>query len=255
MRENKGKGKGKGQYPVVLAPPGSRIYAVGDIHGRWDLLERLLRQIREDARTSRATRRVVVFLGDYLDRGRQSAEVVETLANGPPNHPQWLGFQWICLKGNHEDAMLQFADGCSDGHGWLANGGGATIESYSGRPCPPDAGPDALRAQLLDGLSDRHRRFLAGLPVQHSEGDYLFVHAGLRPGVPLAEQTADDMMWIRGEFLSSAVDHGQVVVHGHTIVEEPEIHANRIAVDTGAYASDRLTALMIEGAWRGFLST
>jgi len=255
MREIKGKAKGKGGVSAVLAPPDSRIYAVGDIHGRWDLLERLLRLIGEDARRSRATRRVLVFLGDYVDRGPQSAAVVETLCNGPPDQPQWQGFRWICLKGNHEDAMLQFADGRSDGHGWMAFGGCATIESYSGRRCPPAAGPDCLRDQLLERLPDRHRRFLSGLPIHHSEGDYLFVHAGLRPGVPLAEQTPDDMMWIRDEFLSSTADHGRMVVHGHTIVTDPEIHANRIAVDTGAYASERLTALVVEGAWRAFLST
>ncbi|HIJ61746.1 MAG TPA: serine/threonine protein phosphatase [Rhodospirillaceae bacterium] len=240
---------------TVLAPPATRLYAIGDIHGRWDLLQTLLGLIRCDAGTSTASRRVVVFLGDYVDRGRQSAEVVEALVNGPPDDPSWRGFQWICLKGNHEDAMLRFLDGETDGEDWLAHGGRTTIESYSRRPIPPAAGPGGLRAQLRDGLPDRHRRFLAGLPLWHAEGDYLFVHAGLRPGVAMADQNPDDLMWIRGSFLTSAVDHGRMVVHGHSIVPQPEIHANRIAIDTGAYCSGRLTALVSEGSDSGFLST
>lgn len=241
--------------PSALTPPATRLYAVGDIHGRLDLLEQLLAAIREDALGSRASRRVLVFLGDYVDRGPHSAEVVELLANGPPGDAAWRGFRWICLKGNHEAAMLDFVEGRTDGQVWLANGGFTAVESYSGLPCRDVEQPEDWRIRLRDSLPARHRDFLSALPVHHAEGDYLFVHAGLRPGIPLADQEARDLLWIRGTFLSSPADHGYLVVHGHSIVEAPEIHPNRIAIDTGAYHSGRLTALVAEGSWRGFLST
>lgn len=240
--------------PVPSVPAGSLIYAVGDIHGRADLLAHLLTQIEDSARSSVARRRVVLFLGDYVDRGPDSRAVLQRLIDGPP--PGW---QWIFLRGNHEDMMLHFLGDLSYGPAWLRNGGLATIDAYAGTA---HAGtgldgldPSALQELLLRHLPPAHRDFLADLPCCHGEGDYFFVHAGVRPGVPLERQQPEDMVWIRGPFLRSAADHGKIIVHGHTIAAEPEVCANRIGIDTGAYASGRLTALMLEGRERRFLHT
>jgi len=239
---------------TVLAPAGARLYAVGDIHGRKDLLDRLLEAILRDAARSRAGRRVVVFLGDYIDRGPDSKEVVEMLRNGPPGSPRWSGFQWVCLRGNHEQALLNFLDDPLSGPMWLANGGMEAILSYAGQPI--DRGDlDGLQAQLRAAFPPSHRAFLSSLPYSHCEGDYFFAHAGIRPGVPLGRQDPMDLMWIRGEFLKSRADHGKLVIHGHTVSARPEILANRIGIDTGAFRSGQLTALVAEGAERGFLST
>ncbi len=240
---------------TVLAPAGARVYAVGDIHGRKDLLDRLLGMILRDAQRSRAGRRLIVFLGDYVDRGGQSRAVVETLLAGPPSTPQWAGFRWLCLKGNHEEAMLRFLDDLSIGPAWLANGGLETVEDYAGERGLDDSDLVGLQVRLRRSLPSRHAEFLAQLPLTHVEGDYLFVHAGIRPGVPWDAQNPRDLMWIRGDFLSSNADHGKMVVHGHSIAKIPESRRNRIGIDTGAYASGRLTALVVEGATRSFLST
>ncbi len=239
----------------ALAPPGTRLYAVGDVHGRCDLLERLLGTIQRDAQRSRAARRVIVFLGDYVDRGSQSRDVVELLCAGPPATPQWAGFRWVCLRGNHEDAMLSFLDDLSAGPSWLANGGLATIESYADTAWLDIDDLPALQVLLRRSLPDEHRAFLENLAYRHVEGDYYLVHAGVRPGVDLESQRPQDLMWIRNEFLSSDADHGKLVVHGHTIAAAPQVRPNRIGIDTGAYYSGRLTALVIEGAEKSFLST
>ena len=240
---------------TLLAPAGTRVYAVGDIHGRKDLLDRLLAMILRDSQRSRAGRRLIVFLGDYVDRGPQSKAVVETLLAGPPPVPHWAGFRWLCLKGNHEHAMLRFLDDLSIGRAWLANGGLATIEDYAGEDRLDEADLAELQALLRRHLPEGHATFLAGLPLSHVEGDYLFVHAGIRPGVPWDLQQPNDLMWIRSEFLSSSADHGKMVVHGHSIVKAPESRRNRIGIDTGAFASGHLTALVLEGAERRFLTT
>lgn len=240
------------------APVGTRIYAIGDIHGRHDLLVRLLDLVARDAEAAGAARNKVVFLGDYIDRGPKSRDVVELLLRGPAQRPEWRNQEWICLKGNHEEAMLDFlAEGVS-GPGWLLNGGLACAASYCGQlpPFEPGALPlNRLREALLAALPDSHRAFLARLPYFHIEGDYLFVHAGLRPGLRLEEQSPADMMWIREEFLSSPLEHGHLVVHGHTISALPDIRPNRIGIDTGAFATGRLTALVVQGSLKSFLNT
>ncbi|MCG5243674.1 metallophosphoesterase [Azospirillum doebereinerae] len=234
-------------------PRGMRVYAVGDVHGRLDLLDQLLGQILHDASTAPGLLKYVVFLGDYVDRGPDSAGVIERLANGLPGD---LGA--VCLRGNHDDTMRLFLDDAGVGPGWLTYGGDATLASY-GLPSPaPDGPPEhMLEAQRLlnAALPPHHRGFLAGLRCHLTIGDYHFVHAGVRPGVPLDRQEDGDRMWIRNEFLSSRHDHGKVVVHGHTIAPEPELRANRIGIDTGAYATNRLTALVLEGTDRRFLCT
>jgi serine/threonine protein phosphatase 1 len=180
--------------------------------------------------------------------------VVETLRQGPPNEPRWSGFSWVCLRGNHEEALLRFLADALAGPTWLANGGMAAIDSYAG---PQRDAHDLLSLQeaLQRGLPGEHRSWLESLPHSHAEGDYFFAHAGVRPGVPLHRQDPMDLMWIRREFLDSAAEFGKVVVHGHTVTDQPVQRHNRIGIDTGAYRSGRLTALVAEGAERGFLSS
>ncbi|MEO5336010.1 MAG: serine/threonine protein phosphatase [Magnetospirillum sp. WYHS-4] len=233
--------------------PGRRVYAVGDIHGRADLLRRLLDRIAADAGDSPDLRHVLVFLGDYVDRGPESAKVIDLLLEGPPS-----GFDIVYLRGNHEQFLVDFLDLGVAGETWLANGGRATIESYGldatavlfGRTSLAD-----LRESLRDALPASHRAFLDALKLYHEESGYLFVHAGIRPGATLADQVPADLLWIRGPFLMSTQDFGRVVVHGHTVEPEPAILRNRIGIDTGAYRSGRLTCLVLEGEIRRVLST
>ncbi len=236
-------------------PADLRLYAVGDIHGRLDLLERLLVLIGRDAAESAARRRRVVFLGDYVDRGPDPREVVDLLCAGPPRSAAWAGFEWICLKGNHEDMMIQFIDGAEFGRAWLTNGSRTTMASYGVLDLAGLADPAILRSNLQRAMPPRHLTFLRRLPSYHVEGDYLFVHAGIRPDTPLAEQEDDDLLWIRDDFLHSDADHGYVVVHGHSAGTEAELLDNRIGIDTGACRTGRLTALGLEGTRRWLLAT
>ncbi len=229
------------------------MYAVGDIHGRADLLEKLLAQIEVDAKQSNAEQKALVFLGDYLDRGPDSRRVVEMLIDGLPP-----GFEARFLKGNHEAILLNFLADPTHLEHWLANGAEATLESYGldfGRLYRSNATAETWRKAFVTALPDTHRRFFGRLELMTSLGDYLFVHAGVRPGVPLDAQDEQDLVWIRGEFLKSDADFGKLVVHGHTPGRAPEIRSNRIGIDTGAVFSGRLTALRLEGSAQSFLST
>jgi len=238
---------------AAAVPEGTRVYAIGDIHGRLDLLTDLHGQIQEDARASESARNVVIYLGDYVDRELQSREVIDCLLEAP-----LFGFVHVYLKGNHEDAMLKFLEDADIGPSWLAYGGDATLYSYGVSVPRPPMTPEklaVLQAEFAERLSDRHLDFLRGLRPFHEEGDYYFVHAGVRPGRSLQEQTEEDLLWIRDAFLFSAEDFGKVVVHGHTIAPKPEFLPNRIGIDTGAYASGQLTALVLEGRERRVLQT
>lgn len=240
--------------PVVPeVPAGSRIYAIGDIHGCVDLLRTLHERIVADADAHPAQRRVVVYLGDYIDRGMDSRAVIDLLLTDPlPD------FERIHLKGNHEETLLQFIEDELVGPGWFAYGGGATLYSYGVRPpdTPADgAGLARARSEFAEKLPPEHLRFFRELALMHEEGGYLFVHAGLRPNVPIESQVADDLLWIRDEFLRSDANFGRFVVHGHSITDKPDIRANRIGVDTGAFASGRLTCLVLDGANRAFIAT
>ncbi|MCU0838083.1 MAG: serine/threonine protein phosphatase [Rhodospirillales bacterium] len=240
------------EAPAARVPPGRRVYAIGDIHGRDDLLERLLQAIRADAATAGDLAPVAVFLGDYVDRGPMSFEVIDRLINEP-----LPGFRHVFLKGNHEAMMLDFLAGPPDAL-WFDNGGFETLLSYGldgYRLFSHAAALEEARQALNAALPAAHRRFLEGLALSHVEGDYAFVHAGLRPGVALAEQRDRDLLWIRGPFLASREGLTHRVVHGHTIVQRPEVHANRIAIDTGAVYSGTLTSVVLEGASVRFLST
>jgi serine/threonine protein phosphatase 1 len=230
-----------GRYPA--APDGLGVYAIGDIHGRDDLLAALLDAIRADA--VGGARNLLVCLGDYVDRGPASAAVIERLSRF-----EAAGFTLVPLKGNHEHLMLQFLADPDEGGSWLANGAAATLASYGvavGPGWPERFRYEALRDALARNLPTHHRRFLDTLATSHAAGDYLFVHAGIRPGVALAHQDEHDLIWIRGPFLDAAEPFGPVVVHGHTITAAPEFRANRIGIDTGAFASGRLSALAITG--------
>jgi serine/threonine protein phosphatase 1 len=229
-----------------------RIYAIGDIHGRADLLERLRTVIVEDAKWHPAERKVAVYLGDYVDRGPDSRGVVELLAHEP-----LPGFESVFLKGNHEDSLLQFLTDPAIAPAWMAYGGEATLYSYGVRPPDVRRVDDILAAQEVFArtLPAEHLAFLQALKLVHIEGDYAFVHAGFRAGVPIEFQDPEDMMWIRNEFLWSDADFGKIAVHGHTITDRPEVCPNRIGIDTGAFATGTLTCLVLEGTERRFLAT
>jgi serine/threonine protein phosphatase 1 len=234
-------------------PEGSRIYAIGDIHGRIDLLRRLHTGILADAQAAGDRRRVVVYLGDYVDRGGHSREVIESLVADP-----LPGFECVHLLGNHEAFMLRFLDDPDRGDSWVYNGGDATLRNYGvelGDPAFAAGGWAWLRDQFIAALPERHLSFLRSLRLWHAEGDYLFVHAGIRPGVPLERQSRDDLLWIREDFLDHDGDLGCVVVHGHSRVRAPTVRHNRIAIDTGAWMTGTLTGLVLDGGSHGFIDT
>jgi len=229
-----------------------RIYAIGDIHGRLDLLHLLHEKILEDAEDAEAAL-YLVYLGDYVDRGPDPEGVLATLCAGP-----LPGFVAVPLMGNHEEMMLSFLDGTTDGLNWVQFGGSSTLQSYGVRLVPggdPLERLEEARLRLKETLPSEHEAFLRGLKLTVTVGDYLFVHAGLRPGLSLEAQSPRDLLWIREEFLEWSGDHGRTIVHGHTISPEPEIRSNRIGIDTGAYATGRLTCLVLEGTEIRFLST
>lgn len=242
---------GGGEAPGAL-PEGLRVYAIGDIHGRFDLLTALAADIAKDLEASPPQKSVEIFLGDYIDRGPSTREVVDWLIETPP-----LADERICLMGNHEDLLLKVLDDGEAMSNWIFNGGSETIVSYlSGTVRRRDFDTtEALRLAFLEALPEGHRSFYRSLKRMISYGGYLFVHAGLRPGTPIEKQDPEDLIWIREPFLNSSADFGTIVVHGHTPVTEPEVKPNRINIDTGAVFSNRLTALVLEGTERRFLNT
>jgi len=231
---------------------GYRAYVVGDVHGRLDLTDQLLEKIEDDLNRRPAKRAVLVFVGDLIDRGPESAQVIERLRNY--RRP---GLRTVFLLGNHEEVMLRVLGGdLSLLPDWLAFGGAQCLASYGIEPASLGGleGPEMLHV-IRQAVPRDHSRFLHGFADSFRFGDYLIVHAGIRPGVELGQQLQSDMRWIRSPFLNDATDHGVVVVHGHTITKGVEERPNRIGIDTGAYASGVLTALVIEGAERRYLDT
>jgi serine/threonine protein phosphatase 1 len=231
-------------------PAGRRVYAVGDVHGQDHLLEDLLVQIEADIAAGPANRVTIVFLGDLIDRGPKSAEVVERLRTYRPP-----GVRTEFLAGNHEEVLLRILEGESSLIAdWLRFGGTQCVRSYGlsssmlARMAPTEA-VEALRS----AIPAEHQAFLASFGDTLQAGDYLFVHAGIRPGVPLSEQRQADLRWIRAPFLDHATRHDYMVVHGHTITEQVDEQAGRIGIDTGAYKHNVLTALVLEGAGRRIL--
>lgn len=239
-------------------PAGAVLYAVGDIHGRSDLLDLLHHAMLRDAGARRAARRVVVYLGDYIDRGFDSAGVIERLAGGASPLAA-AGFERHYLLGNHDQFLLDALDGDAANLGsWLWNGGQAALASYrieADASAVARDGGARLRDRLARALPAAHRAFFRALKLRHREGGILFAHAGVRPGVPFADQSREDTLWIREEFLESDSDFGGLVVHGHTISPLPVVRANRVGVDTGAWRSGRLTAAVFEDDRLAFLHT
>lgn len=239
--------------PRYAAPPAMRLYAIGDIHGSLVPLRLLRDAIREHARTHPIEHKRIVYLGDYIDRGFDSKGVLDLLIDQP-----LPGFEHVFLKGNHEDGILGFLADGSNAPFWLAYGGIATMFSYGVKPPDPPSDENEIaraRRELAKKLPAEHLEFLKRLEPYHIAGDYLFVHAGLRPGVPLEAQSEADLLWIRDPFLHSHEDFGKLVVHGHSISREPDIRANRIGIDTGAFASGVLTCLLLEGTRQELIST
>jgi len=239
----------------AATPPNCAIYAIGDIHGRYDLLAALTQRILEDVRQRRAIHRQIVYLGDYVSRGNDSRRVVDMVLASP-----FAGFSQICLKGNHEDLLLRFLAGDFDaGRHWFDHDGLDTLAHYGVTIRDTDARNDSnmalLREQFAAALPAAHLDFFCSLQVSHHAGGYYFVHAGIRPGVPLPWQSTADCMWMRGPFLTSDADHGAVIVHGHSITERPVLRRNRIGIDTGAYRTGTLTCLVLEGTTRSVLQT
>lgn len=233
---------------------GELVYAVGDVHGRYDLLKMLLADIAEDsARRARGRRPILIFCGDYVDRGPESAKVLAALA--------WMrtrqNFEVHLLKGNHEQGLLDFIEAPADSQAWLRYGGAATLASY-GAPAPTPEDPaeafERARDALLEAMPASHLRLLQGLELMLTVGDYVFVHAGVRPGASLTEQDPRDLLWIRSEFLECEDPFEKVVVHGHTWLDDrPRILGHRLAIDTGAYATGALTAVRLEDGEVGVL--
>ena len=224
-------------------PEGERVYAVGDIHGCLDLAREMQAFILADARRAAPRSVSVVWLGDYVDRGPLSREVIDLLVDFV-RRP----LRSVFLMGNHEEAMLRFLADPADGRQWLSFGGVQTLASYG-----VGAGRRSLtyaeaRSALIAALPMSHQDFFLSLKYSETIGEFFFCHAGIRPGVELAEQEPHDLIWIRDEFLGSRRDFGVMVVHGHTPVPEPELRPNRVNVDTGAFATGRLTCAVIEGS-------
>jgi serine/threonine protein phosphatase 1 len=232
-------------------PQGKRMYCIGDIHGRADLLSELHEQIRRDSEGFEGTLQVL-YLGDYIDRGEQSREVMDILIR-----QDLEGFEPIHLLGNHEQAMTDFLLDPVAMVGWLSWGGAATLRSYGIQFGLLKSRQELItvRDRLADELPQAHLEFLESCLRFWSGGSYYFVHAGIRPGVALEKQAFEDQLWIRDEFTSSSANHGAIIVHGHTISEQVELLPNRIGVDTGAYQSGVLSALVLEGSQQRFLQT
>lgn len=238
--------------PSFAGPPGHRAYAVGDIHGRLDLLEDMLAKIEADDASRPDARTTIIFLGDLIDRGPQSAGVVDRLRKYRPAFANVL-----FLMGNHEEVLLRILEGeTAILPDWLRFGGEECIKSYGVDPADlRRLARNELLALLRKTIPRSHVAFLESFADTASFGDYLFVHAGIRPGVELGKQVSQDLRWIRSPFLDDESDHGTIVVHGHTISETVDIRGNRIGLDTGAYGSGVLTAVGLEGGERWFIQT
>lgn len=240
---------------TARVPPDTTVYAVADIHGCVEPLGEIHQAIRADAAGRSTRRKLVIYLGDYVSRGPRSKQALDLLTSDP-----LPGFETVRLRGNHEDFLhCALAGDRVAVRNWLTYGGLDALASYGidggSEPVTEPERLESLWRTFLDILPPAHRAWISGTAISHREGDYWFVHGGVRPGVPLDRQTPQDMIWIRQVFLRSDDDFGAVVVHGHTTMREPIIKSNRISIDTGAYKTGRLTCLVLEGAGRSFMQT
>jgi serine/threonine protein phosphatase 1 len=226
-----------------------RLYVIGDIHGRLDLLDRLIAAIDRDAKGYGADC-LTVTLGDYVDRGPNSRGVLDRLSGKP------FPCDYVALKGNHEALLEAFLIDPSVGAQWWRLGGLETLHSFGVRTASFMGRRNFAKAskQLRTALSEEHSKFLASLKTSITVGRYFMCHAGVRPGIPLESQNEDDLLWIRDEFLGSKIDFGKIVIHGHTPTQEPEVWSNRINIDTCAFASGRLTCVVLEGERHRFIT-
>lgn len=240
------------QFTHASTPEGVRLIAIGDIHGQLDLLLELTTALESDCRNTPAPTHLI-FLGDYIDRGPSSARVIDWLASFAPD---WATPHF--LRGNHEQCLIDIlGDTAPDDMfaAWLDYGGRETLSSYGlGSRVLYSDDLDAIRNATRGAVPPHHRRFLEATHSRLRFGDYLFVHAGIRPGVPIEQQSEEDLLWIREPFLSSQDDFGAVVVHGHTISPAPENRRNRIGIDTGVYRYGVLTGVVLEGQSRRFIA-
>lgn len=225
-----------------------RLYVIGDIHGRLDLLDRMIDEIRRDTEQSEPEC-LTVTLGDYIDRGPDSRGVLDRLARNP------FPARYIALRGNHELLFENFLSDPAVGEHWRRLGGLETLHSYGVPVASLMIGKDYDQAaeQLRNAVPPEHFQFLASLRTSLDCGRYFLCHAGIRPGIPFGRQSEEDLLWIRDEFLNSRMDFGKIVIHGHTPTEEPEVLPNRINIDTGAFATGRLTCVVLEGERQRFL--
>ena len=235
---------------VQVPNQNKRLYVIGDIHGRLDLLDRLIDEIDRDAK-KHGTNCLTVTVGDYIDRGPDSRGVLERLLSNP------FPGDYVALKGNHEALLEAFLEDPAIGAQWRRLGGLETLHSFGVPVAAMMVGKnyDQAAEQLRAALSPAHTKFLASLKTSFTVGRYFLCHAGIRPGVSLERQSPQDLLWIRDEFLNSRKDFGKIVVHGHTPIVEPEVLPNRINIDTGAFPTGRLTCVVLEGESRRFIST
>jgi serine/threonine protein phosphatase 1 len=229
------------------APAATRIYAVGDIHGRADLLSEITARIDDDVRRRPVAHTVEVYLGDYIDRGPHSRTVMDLLA------VRLVANRAVCLRGNHEAVMEGFLQDPAILQYWQQLGGMQTLASYGVELRNGTETANDLHRRFLDAFPREHELVMQCLRNQFSCGDFLFVHAGIRPDVPLDDQDPNDLIWIRGEFLDCTRSHERFVVHGHTPVPHPDIRSNRINIDTAAWRTGTLTCIAIEGSTILFL--
>ncbi|MBK3665311.1 serine/threonine protein phosphatase [Bradyrhizobium diazoefficiens] len=224
-------------------PEGVRIYAISDIHGCAHLLQPMLRVIDADVARSRPPYAIEIFMGDYIDRGPDTRATLDILIERSRRGNA------VFLKGNHEAFLVKVFEDPSLFEDWLRVGGAQTLMSYG--LAPPDLTrdePETILRNLMRVMPMEHLQFLDNLRLSFTCGDFFFVHAGVRPGVPLAEQRERDLLWIRDEFLRSDERFGKYIVHGHTPVRNAEFLENRVNIDTGAYATGNLTLMSIQGS-------
>ena len=242
------------RYPLPVPAPGNDCYAIGDVHGCTTQLDRLHMLIAQDAVTLPAdVVKTIIYLGDYIDRGPNSKGVIERLLAGPPD-----GFQRQVLRGNHDGFALEFLREPRILSRWRTVGGLETLASYGMPPPPPNPSERELahyRDAFAKRLPEEHRLFLAGLTTSWRNGNLMFVHAGLRPGLAIGDQSPDDLLWIREPFLTSDANFGAFVVHGHSSGYRIERRRNRLGIDTGAYATGRLSCAVFDGSAPRILAT
>jgi serine/threonine protein phosphatase 1 len=246
----------KHDHPQPIAAPripdGLRVFAIGDIHGCSSLLDELHGRIAEDIAMAPPERVLIVYLGDYVDRGPDSSGVIARLSQDPPANAER-----VFLKGNHEAMMLAFLEGRLTASDWRLHGGTETLRSYgvNVHEVLKSKGAEGLPEELNKKFPAVHRRWLDQLALSFQVGDYFFCHAGARSGVALADQSEHDLLWMREKCIGHAGDFEHVIVHGHTPVSRPEVMINPINIDTGAYFTGILTAVALEGTERRLIQT